>query len=94
MIEAYKILHGMYDLNVFPALVRNMDSRLRGNALKLAVHRSRIDIQKFYFCNRMVKCWNSLPDCITSCGSLNSFKVSLDKHYKQNAIYFDFEAEL
>ena len=94
MIEVYKILHNIYYPQIVPALTRNMDSRTRGNALKLAVQRSKLDIRKYYFCNRIVRHWNSLPDYVVDSVSLNSFKINVDRHYKQHEIYFDFEKDL
>ena len=32
-------------------------------------HRSRIDIQKYFFISRVVTIWNSLPECVISAPS-------------------------
>ena len=92
MIEVFKILNGFYDAAVVPSLVRNFDTRCRGNALKLKVERCRYDVRKYSFCNRVVNVWNALPDCVVMSSSVNMFKNNLDKHWKHEAFYFDFEA--
>ncbi len=92
MIEVYKILNGFYDAKVVPPLERNLDSRTRGNSLKLKVERCRYDVRKFSFCNRVVNIWNSLPDYVVTSCSLNVFKNNLDKHWKFESFYYDFEA--
>ena len=74
MIEVYKILHGYYDSNVVPTLLRNHDTRSRGNSLKLLHVRCNLDVKKYSFCLRVVGYWNSLPDNVVTACSLNSFK--------------------
>jgi hypothetical protein len=92
MIEVFKILNGFYDANVVPPLTRNFDTRTRGNSFKLKVERCHYDIRKYSFCNRVVNVWNSLPEYVVESCSLNSFKNNLDKHWKCESFYFDFEA--
>jgi len=92
MIEVYKILHHVYDIDVVPLLKRNLDSRTRGNSLKLKVERCHLDIRKFSFCNRVTNVWNLLPEYVVNSGSVNTFKNNLDKHWKSESFYFDFEA--
>ena len=55
MIEVYKILSGVYDMQVCPALLRSDNSRMRGNRLKLTTNRTKYDLRKYSFCNRIVK---------------------------------------
>ena len=94
MIEVYKIMHGMYDPVVCPELFRNFDNRTRGNQLKLLHTRSNLDIRKYSFSCRVVSMWNLLPDYVILSGSLDLFKVNLDKFWIDKDIYFNFEAEL
>jgi len=55
MIEVYKILSGVYDMQVCPALLRSDNSRTRGNRLKLTTNRTKYDLCKYSFCKRIVK---------------------------------------
>ena len=94
MIEVFKILNGYYDDCVVPHLLRNVDSRTRGNSLKLLHLRSRIDIKKFSFCNRVVGLWNSLLDSVVLSQSINDFKNNLDKLWIKEDIYYNWEANM
>ena len=51
----------------------------RGNALKLQVHSARLDIQKYFFSNRVVRVWNDLLDNIINAPSITSFKSKVQQ---------------
>jgi len=46
---------------------------------KLIVNHCRINVRKKFFCERIIKVWNSLPPSIVHFNSLSSFKNSLNK---------------
>lgn len=94
MIEVFKILSGVYDMHVCPTLLRSENVRTRGNCLKLQTNRTRYDIRKYSFSNRIVKIWNSLPDVVISADSVNCFKNKLDVHWRNEEIYFNYEVDL
>ena len=62
MIETYKILTGKYDLVAAPNLSTANTTITRGNDLRLQKSRTRYDLRKFFFTNRVVNMWNSLPN--------------------------------
>ena len=64
MIETYKILSGKYDTNVVPTLKTSGIQATRGNDLRIFKTRFKYDLRKFYFTNRVVDAWNSLPNWI------------------------------
>ena len=94
MIQVYKIVNGYYDKNVCPNLIKNLDTRTRGNTLKLTNRRSNIDIRKYSFCFRIVNLWNSLPENVVTVDSINGFKNSLDKHWGKNDAFYDWEVSV
>ena len=57
---------------------------------KLNKSRAKYDLRKFYFTNRVVNAWNSLPDHDT----VNTFKSRLDKFWQHQDMIYDFQAEL
>ena len=70
----YKILHGHCDIVLSFA---SGSSVTRGNNFKLAKQTCSIDVRKFFYGNRIVDAWNSLPYTVVSASSINSFKRKL-----------------
>ena len=81
MIDAYKYLHGLYDVDR-PALNENTESNTRGHSLKLMKNHCSLKIRSSSFSHRIVNTWNSLPDSVVSAPTMNSFKARLDAHWK------------
>ena len=53
------------------------DSGRRGHSKKLYMKRSRLDVRKYTFSNRVVDKLNSLPDSSVNCTSVNMFKAHI-----------------
>ena len=49
---------------------------------------------KFYFTNRVVDNWNSLPNWVVSANNIITFKIRLDKHWQHQEIIYDFRAQI
>ena len=79
LVEVYKIINGIDDLdyNQFFSICR--DSFTRGNGLKLFVPYARLNVRKFFFSVRVVKLWNYLPCSATNSISVNVFKTEIDR---------------
>jgi len=93
MIEVYKIITGKYEKKDIDLKVNNAVNT-RGNHYKLYQGQSRYDIRKYFFANRVVAVWNSLPDYVVMVDSTLLFKKRLDKFWSNQAIYFNFEAPI
>lgn len=80
LIYVYKLLFGMVDADV-PALfvVNNGDTVTRGHNHKLFVQQSRIDARKYFFSNRVIQSWNSLPATAEDFSSLTCFRRCLQQ---------------
>ena len=60
MIDVYKILHNKYDSNAVGLnLSLSNIVHTRSNSYKLDKHRSKYDLRKFFFSERVVELWNS-----------------------------------
>jgi hypothetical protein len=94
MIETYKILNGYYDSELVPNLNLNVCHRTRGHSFKLDVLRTKYDLRKYAFPSRIISSWNSLTEDVVQASSVNVFKNKLDKLWKMEEIYFDYEAKL
>jgi len=82
MIEVYKILSGKEKIDKF-SLFNIVDSPiyLRGHKYKIQKNCVRTDIRRNFFTHRIVNLWNSLPNSVVECSSLDKFKSSLDKYF-------------
>ena len=82
MIEVYKILNGVYDKRVTRGMLMENDRITRGNQRKLVVQPSRTSTRGNFFTVRAANDWNSLPDDVTSAGTLDVFKAKLDNTWR------------
>jgi len=51
-------------------------------------------LRKYYFSNRVIQIWNSLPDSVVESKSINSFKNNLDKFWQNEDVKFNWKANL
>ena len=76
LLETFKIINGYYDLT-YDTFLKFDDAGRRGHSKKLFKRRSRLDIRKYVFANRIVDKWNVLPDSCIECTTLNDFKTKI-----------------
>ena len=50
-------------------------------------------IRKYFFTNRVVNIWNSLPNYVITTESVNSFKSRLDKFWKHQELMYNYRSE-
>ena len=82
LIEVFKMIKGFEKVNYqnFFNLVEN--DRTRGHKYKLRKSRSRLDVRKHFFSQRIVNVWNGLPAMVIEATSVNSFKNRYDSFTK------------
>ena len=73
----YKIVHGLVDAQ-FGSLFSFNTNNTRGHSMKLNVIRSRLKIRQHFFCNRVIKIWNSLNESVVTLSSFEKFKDSIN----------------
>jgi hypothetical protein len=78
LIETYKILNHKENISDKIFFKKSVTDHLRGHSLKLFKLRSRIDVRKFSFSQRIVDTWNRLPEQIVRAPSLDTFKNRVD----------------
>ena len=79
MIQVYKIIHGIddIDMNVFFKFAG--DGGTRGHTLKLLKPQAKKSSRLNSFSHRTITIWNDLPQDVVSSGTVCSFKSKLDK---------------
>ena len=93
LIEVFKIVTSK-DNNSNSILITHKGPATRGNNFKLYQKHIKYDLRKYFFTNRVVALWNSLPDYVVSSGSMNIFKNCLDKFLQNQSVLYDWEADI
>ena len=96
MIEVYKIVHNIYDINVSNKILSMREKlvSLRGHTFTLEHKRLYSKARINYFGNRTVNMWNSLPDHVVSADNLNLFKNVLDRLWSNQDILYNYRADI
>jgi len=94
MIMVFKLLSGLYDSNIACQLVKSTNFVTRGHHLRLFKRHVHYDLRKYYFSNRIISHWNSLPDNVINSSSIGVFEKRLDLFWKNQECYFDYKADL
>ena len=95
LIEVYKILTDKYDREVSSNFFElRYEGTTRGHSLKIYKERSRLNIRKYSFKNRIVDIWNTLPQKIVECPTVMSFERNLDKYWNNQDKKFIYRENL
>ena len=74
MIQVFKLIKGFDKVDYKHFFQLSTDRRTRGHKLRLVKVRSRLDIRRNFFSQRVVNSWNVLPDKVVEAETVNSFK--------------------
>jgi len=76
------------------AVILNFNTfNTRGNIYKLQKFMCHYNIRKS-FCARVINISNSLPNEVVEADTVNAFKYRLDRHWSNQDVLFDFNANL
>ena len=90
MITTYKYVHGhISSKSILPPTVERIT---RGNSIQLAKQFSRTNTRKYFFINRVVNWWNSLPDETVTASTITEFKVKFDRHFENHPVLYEYTA--
>ena len=81
LIETYKILNDLENVNKDLFFHEREYIGLRGHSKMLKMSRSRLNVRKYFFSNRVIALWNSLPQHVIDAPTVNCFKNRYDKYY-------------
>ena len=77
LIMIYKIVNNVMTINLNGSVKLFNNLGTRGNMYKLTKNYARLDIRKFFFCNKIVDVWNMLDKETVCSRSLHNFKHKL-----------------
>ena len=87
MILVHKILNN--EDNPCPNLFNFNNNNLRGHNRKLFLPNCNRDLRKYYFSNRIIQLWNSLPNDVVNSKDTLSFEKSLDHLWKDQELKYE-----
>ena len=76
-IQTYRIMNDIDKIDPDAMFKKAEHQRTRGHSQKFAKSRSRLDIRKFFFSQRVVDRWNQLPESAIKAPTLLCFKQKL-----------------
>ena len=79
-------MQGMDKVDRVKLFSLSYNTRTRGHPLKWSVGRVRIDKRKYFFTQRVVSLWNSLPQDVVMASGLDAFKRELDRYLEEKSI--------
>ena len=96
MVTVYKIMNNIYHEECCPKLptIESATGRPGRQLMQLYQSRSRLDIRKFSFTQRVVSVWNSLPEKVVTANTLDTFKTRLDDTWKNERILYHYKEPL
>ena len=83
LIEVFKILNRYYDINPTQFLNHLMLPALEAAVWSFSSHMPDLRIcSNFFFTQRVIGSWNSLPDNVVEANTIESFKFKLDEYWR------------
>jgi len=64
----------------------------RDNKLKIYQDHVHYNLRKYFFANRVICTWNSLPDSVVEANSVDSFKNRIDKYWNNFEFKYNWKA--
>ena len=75
-------------------ILKTTNQPTRGNELKLKKRRSKLNIRKYVYTNRITDIWNSLPNVVVRSKNVKNFEIALDRHWSDEDVKFDFKSDI
>ncbi len=87
MITTFKLFHGLIDTESSRFFKIN-NNRTRGHEFKIVVNKSRLDIRKHFFSQRVINEWNSLKKEIVNADNVLNFEKLYDSFRRDEKYNF------
>lgn len=89
LIEVFKIIHGLEGIDpeeLFEFSTAQQRGQVtRGHQYKIVKQRTRLDVRRFFFSQRIIDEWNALPPEAVQATSINKFKSVIDPLCRQRS---------
>ncbi len=85
LIEDFKVFKGFVNIDVNDYFTLAQSRITRGNGYKIASKRFSCQVTKYFFFNREVNAWNSLPAGVVESESVATFKNRHEKYMMSNS---------
>ena len=76
LLFLFKMIHGLVDIDISQFFAFSV-STTRGHNFKIDVQYCRLNCRKYFFINRTVPIWNSLPSSVVDADSVAIFRKTL-----------------
>jgi len=80
LIQVFKLMKGIDKLDYTNFFVLANSERTRGHRYKVVKGRSRLELRRNFFSQRIVNTWNELPEYVVEADSVNTFKNRFDEY--------------
>ena len=88
MIQVYKIIHGIDNIDPNTFFEMSNDKRTRGHKYKILKQRAKCNLRRLSFSHRIVDTWNALPENVVDAPDVNSFKGLLNTTWTNHPLKF------
>lgn len=92
LIQAYKIINNILTVDVNYFFQFSASNRTRNSVKKIFINRSRTNLRKNCFNNRVARFWNLLPPQVKNANNVNHFKNLLEQVKFLQDMKFDFDS--
>ena len=84
LIETYKIMNGIENLDREKFFHINPETRTRGGDGKIFIERSRLEVRRNFFSKRVANKWNKLPETTRRSENVTQLKRKIDKDWESD----------
>jgi len=79
LLQVFRMYTGWSVISFDSMFTFSDNTRTRGHSAKIAKNRSRLDVRRDFFCERVIDRWNSLDQCVIDSTTVNAFKNGLER---------------
>ena len=89
LTEVFKMVKGLSGITMESMFEFSTTKHLRGHELKLNKHKSKLEVRRHFFTQRLVNRWNSLDHHTVNASTANSFMNGLQRLKQSRMGFFE-----